>query len=86
MPFKSCKFYEKITYTREIYIESLCRDGTDSMFRHVLEEKINYRTACTSDTFCAKLVRATSVRILPKCRPMIVYKREKLPHFFELHS
>ena len=51
-----------------------------------IEEKINYRTACTSDTFCAKLVRATSVRVLPKCRPMIVYKREKLPHFFELHS
>ena len=51
-----------------------------------LEEKINYRTACTSDTFCAKLVQATSVRVLPKCRPMIVYKKEKLPHFFELHS
>ena len=50
-----------------------------------IEEKINYRTACTSDTFCAKLVRATSVRLLPKCRPMIVYKKEKLPHFFELH-
>ena len=52
----------------------------------IVEEKINYRTACTSDTFCAKLVRATSVRVLPKCRPMIVYKKEKLPHFFELHS
>ena len=25
----------------------------------------------SSDTFCAKLVRATSVRVLPKCRPMI---------------
>ena len=24
--------------------------------------------------FCAKLVRGTSVRVLPKCRPMIVYK------------
>ena len=30
-----------------------------------------------SDTLCAKLVRGTSVRVLPKCSPMIVYKKEK---------
>ena len=39
--------------------------------------------ACTSDTFCAKLVRATLVKVLSKCKPMIVYKKEKLPHLFE---
>ena len=46
-----------------------------------VEENINYRTPCTTDTFCAKLIRATSVRMLPKCRPMIVYTKRKIARF-----
>ena len=30
------------------------------------------RRPCTSDSFCAKLIRATSMRVVPKCRPMTV--------------
>ena len=73
-----------------IVTSSKCRTSEFLCNRHTchdvhVEEKINYRTACTCmlDTLCVKLVRGILVRVLPKCRPMIVYKKEKIAAFIQ---